>query len=696
MSIVADAAQTGKTPGREESPGEYSAPNNGASQRLPMARIRPSGYNARKRFDPEDLDDLAASMHANGLLQPIVVRQIGEHYEIVAGERRFRAAVALEWNHIQATVIQAGDGKARELALVENLLRKDIDPIEEAEGYRQLQELGYTQQQIADKVNRSQPAVANAMRLLKLPEDVRRRIQAGELSVSHGIALLRFDGFPALISKIAEFTAQTGAAVSQIEKGIPWQQQLFDAGLVRFLNYSAKFDLKEAGCEACPFGAHYKSEYSNYCLNPAHYDELQAAVQARILEQARISQEKAAKSANAKVQKALNDAARAKDRSEGEPEAAPAAVVDIHKLNYNQYARIYDRPAGCTKDCPCCVLAKTYGDNMEEICLDPGRYNGLKAAETKARNKARKEKFAGVVERVTGVPLQVQQERLLAIMARIVVTGMGTDACRKAVTGKLLPENIAALFTKSSYEIKDGEFWQAVSEMDIYQLLSLLREILVRDALHKALEYRRDTIPLIDFLEGVAAPAEQADAGNTVEVETCARCGAVLPDDLGDVDGSYEDESNNGTIHDARGHIITTNGPCYCAACVAASVQICRWCGCTDEAGCDEGCSWVERDLCSACERRQAAGAKTEYAEALCEDCGCPKTECMCAEVAKRKARKVEVGDRMRTPKGYEVVVKTFNRDGGAVVGAITGAEYILNIDEMEACELVEREEATA
>lgn len=167
------------------------------AMRLPLASIDSSPLNPRKHFDDEDLQQLADSLAADGLLQPIVIAPAGDRYVIVAGERRWRAAQRLGWIEIAAVIRSDLDEAGRiRLALLENLARTDLDPLEEAVGYRQLQELGMTQTAIAAAVHRSQPAIANAIRLLRLPQKVLEWIQAGQLSPSHGVALLRYETVP--------------------------------------------------------------------------------------------------------------------------------------------------------------------------------------------------------------------------------------------------------------------------------------------------------------------------------------------------------------------------------------------------------------------------------------------------------------------------------------------------------------------
>jgi ParB family chromosome partitioning protein len=158
---------------------------------VPIAKIRPNPHQPRKTFAPEALAELKSSIEAHGVLQPVVLRSLPDGYELIAGERRWRAARAAGLESIPA-VIREGvtDGMMLELALVENLQRADLDPLEKAKGFRQLLEQGLTQEQVAQRVGLQRSTVANFLRLLELPESVQKVITEGLLSMGHARALL--------------------------------------------------------------------------------------------------------------------------------------------------------------------------------------------------------------------------------------------------------------------------------------------------------------------------------------------------------------------------------------------------------------------------------------------------------------------------------------------------------------------------
>ncbi|MHB1222471.1 MAG: ParB/RepB/Spo0J family partition protein [Gemmatimonadaceae bacterium] len=190
-----------------------------ALQSVPLAQIRPNPYQPRKEFRPEELADLEASLKASGLLQPITVRvaPVGRGYELIAGERRLRAATRLGWKEIAAIVRDIDDRTLLTLALVENLQRADLNPLEEAEGYQRLMdEFGLTQQQVADVVGKDRSTVANLIRVLGLPPSVRRLLADGQLSLGHARAILAASGEQAMAELAREVVAR-GLTVREVE-----------------------------------------------------------------------------------------------------------------------------------------------------------------------------------------------------------------------------------------------------------------------------------------------------------------------------------------------------------------------------------------------------------------------------------------------------------------------------------------------
>lgn len=163
--------------------------------RLPAEVIRPNRFQPRKDFDPESIAELAESIREKGIVQPLVVRRTGDGYELVFGERRLRAAKRLGLEKVPCVLVDIEDRELLEIALVENLQREDLNPIEEGMAYQALVEsFGMSQADVAAKVGKSRSAIANAMRLLKLPERIRQLIVEGKITGGHARALLAVHG----------------------------------------------------------------------------------------------------------------------------------------------------------------------------------------------------------------------------------------------------------------------------------------------------------------------------------------------------------------------------------------------------------------------------------------------------------------------------------------------------------------------
>ena len=185
---------------------------------LPIGKVEPAPDQPRERFEPEALESLTDSIRQHGVLQPIAVRALGNgYYQIIAGERRWRAAREAGMDTIPARVVEADDRAAKVLALVENLQRQDLNPVEQAKGLRSLmQDYGLTQEAAAEQVGFSRPAVTNALRLLSLPEPVLAMLEEGSLSAGHARALLALTGEEE-ICDAAEYVVKQELSVRQTE-----------------------------------------------------------------------------------------------------------------------------------------------------------------------------------------------------------------------------------------------------------------------------------------------------------------------------------------------------------------------------------------------------------------------------------------------------------------------------------------------
>ena len=179
-------------PGYVHSSSNVSDNNSQDNRLLPIYKVEPNRNQPRQDFDEEELEALSESISVHGIIQPLTVRELPSgYYQIIAGERRWRAARMANLTEVPAVIIEADDKKAMELALIENLQRQDLNPVEEALGYRSLMEdYGLTQEEAAARVGKSRPAVANALRLLNLCPEVLEKVREGVLSAGHARAVL--------------------------------------------------------------------------------------------------------------------------------------------------------------------------------------------------------------------------------------------------------------------------------------------------------------------------------------------------------------------------------------------------------------------------------------------------------------------------------------------------------------------------
>jgi ParB/RepB/Spo0J family partition protein len=411
---------------------------------LALDDVAPSPENPRRRFDADGLAELADSIRAHGVLEPVLVRPLpptivpepaaattlgaaaGPRYVLVAGERRWRAARLAGLARVPALVREGlSDADALRLALIENLQRRDLDPLEEAAGYRRLRELGLKQAQVAAAVHRSQPAVANALRLLDLPEEVQEAIREGRLSSAHGRALAAYKAFPALQQALAALAVKEQWPSKRLEdKACLGDSRLEQAGVVKRLGYGVPFDT-QAVCQKCPFDAYRNpGVWGPVCLRPAHYAELAAAAEAERAGRTRVAVEEARR--------------------------AGTTLPSLRELGYDAYERLDPPsrvPAGCTGDgpeaCPCRGQALDgYTNEVVAICIDPRRFRKLKAADTRAANAERQAWREAALQRLDARlggltdPAKVtgQEVAVLALLALQTVHGAGsTEALRAAV-----------------------------------------------------------------------------------------------------------------------------------------------------------------------------------------------------------------------------------------------------------------------
>ena len=191
----------------------------GGEQRVPIEKIKPNPNQPRRTFDAGPLEDLVASIKEKGVLQPLIVRAVGDEYEIVAGERRWRAAQQAQLHELPVLVRDFSDTEVLEVAIIENIQRADLNPVEEAAGYKQLMDrFGHTQEKMAEALGKSRSHIANLLRLLHLPDAVQNFVIDGSLSAGHARALITADDPLALAKKVIAGNLSVRATEALVKK----------------------------------------------------------------------------------------------------------------------------------------------------------------------------------------------------------------------------------------------------------------------------------------------------------------------------------------------------------------------------------------------------------------------------------------------------------------------------------------------
>jgi ParB family chromosome partitioning protein len=218
-ALIKDGTTTAKKATTKKAPVKAaSAPEAGGVREVPVAKVVASPWQPRTVFDSEALTELVESVKVHGVLQPLLVREVGTKFELIAGERRLRASQAAQLKKVPIIVIEASDEKALEIALIENLQREDLNPIEEAEGYALLlKKFSLTQDQVAQQVGKARASVANSLRLLELSDNIRKYVSEGLLSVGHAKVLLSVDSEKEK-ELLAKRTIKEGMSVRALER----------------------------------------------------------------------------------------------------------------------------------------------------------------------------------------------------------------------------------------------------------------------------------------------------------------------------------------------------------------------------------------------------------------------------------------------------------------------------------------------
>lgn len=347
---------------------------------IPVDMIYPNPRNPRKNFDPEAMAELVSSVRQVGILQPVVlVRDEDEtvtRYRLVAGERRYRAAREAGMTELPAVVRELTPEQELEVMIIENLQRRDIDPIEEAQGMKALlEEGGYTQEALAEKLGCSQGHIANRLRLLRLPEEVKENISRKIISAGHAHALLKLEKAPAMMKKAAEVMAEEKVSVAKAQEAIA--KVIADQGKPLFNDYDSKPEFKTKGCEKCEYRVMGNQwgygEDKPYCIKPSCWEKKQQEVR------------------QAREQALLDRVKKAEKKGQG--------VLELDKFDWNQYEVFMDyKTEGMDlSECESCehkkVAKRSFWDELTEACFQPSCFKKKQMAATRERNKEAREAF---------------------------------------------------------------------------------------------------------------------------------------------------------------------------------------------------------------------------------------------------------------------------------------------------------------
>lgn len=337
---------------------------------VPLDQLVANTYNARRTFNEDSLHQLAENIRIHGILQPLLVREISPaalgnstppQYEIIAGERRMRAAKLTQVPAVPCRIVTGiNDKDAKELSLVENLQREDLNPLERAAGFHALRTHGMSLRQIGERIGMSHSAVSNYMTLGTLSTATQTMILDGSLTITAAFEIAKWAKWPRYVEQYAQHINKHNWTVQQIKDHEPFftAHSMFNNidGCMRNVTI-AKFDWKTI-CTACPFGAyHHPAERDHFCMGPEHFDSLQAAaLKERQASTAAIVQEKT--------------------RISPEPNSpAPMLLADADYTTFRVCAK--DGPPTCTDTCPCRHRGLDAMGEILPICTDPPRYTAL-------------------------------------------------------------------------------------------------------------------------------------------------------------------------------------------------------------------------------------------------------------------------------------------------------------------------------
>lgn len=611
-------------------------PKDGETRSLPLRRIAPSPLNPRKTFHRDTLEGLAESIRDTGLIQSLVVRptddwqvvpcrrsgvegwsvqhlgfpsghwdiqeEYGPHWfrtheeaeahrpqwELIAGERRFRASLLAGKADVECKLrIGLDDAAAYRMMIDENEEREPVNPIDEALSLHVMLVRGVSQRRLAEVLgNKSQTKISRMAALVELPESVKQLGRERKLQASHLERLAKWKAHPELCAAIAEISAEKGASVRDLEAKLPHGEELEARKLVKLCQrWGVDFDLDQER-EAHP-AAFVPGPYDGYfyCLDMQLYARLQ----------------RDGKKAKREAQQ--REAAAALEKA-GLPADADLPNVNTLRNAVRFDFETYRTPSCDCKTCPCAGQAwDPHATKVVPVCTDPARLRQLREEdEAKAREiraAAAEDAFEQVLTHVRDTS-EISGRDLL-YLATLWLTELSQAA---ALLGLDLPD--------LRQQDRARRALLAFTPLELRNLLVLSAAIHERDS-----RIRWAGTQQMEWYLGIEAPpapAPTADAAG--EDWPCQSCGELVTAET--VAALDEALGERPYLANAEGVILTAKSGIYCTEC-APDTRICRVCGCTEELGCDEGCTWEDDDTCTACAEklRRAPGEVT----VACYDC---------------------------------------------------------------------------
>lgn len=484
---------------------------------IPLAQITSSPENPRKHFDEQKLQELADSIKASGLLEPLIVRRLQEaeaaSFEIIAGERRYRACKIAGMEEVPCRILDGVDDKhALELSLIENLQRDDLDPIEEAAAYLKLKQLGYKETEIGKRIGKHQSTIANSIRLLDLPDEIKEHVSEGRISASHARGLLTYAAAPKALDVMTQ-VALSGAPCRQVEDPEKNIHELTNRGAaIQLWTGRTDLDWKRECAGKCDKYRSSGGGNEGICLDPECFDQKsQEASDKRI--------------------------AKEKKKREAAAQSGEIFTYDEFRKKFGYSADCLDRdgtPSACREDCDKRVtVLQTIGDNEYYIpyCIDSECHRKLKASDTRAKNKSKREGFRQAeIEMIKKLGRNGDLDKLAIIVCWEHLKQAPVDVLRAVCAEKELPFD-ADFIRDYHYGEKDSIYKLLNFGISPIELMRFAAEVVMRSEVHNSIKSSYENMRFTKFFLDDGQPEEEAFEGPRCVVCGCTEHHACVTDE---------------------------------------------------------------------------------------------------------------------------------------------------------------------